>query len=154
VRNPWKYSFDRTGGALWIGDVGQDAYEEVDRITASANLGWRCREAAHAYDSNCGAGTGLTDPVAEYAHPLGEAITGGFVYRGSRFPGLRGRYVFGDFINHLLFNIDAATPSGSTLVVTKGDAIGTIMPSAFAEDQAGEIYIVDYSGALYSLNAM
>jgi glucose/arabinose dehydrogenase len=154
LRNPWKYSFDRTGGALWIADVGQDAWEEVDRISASANLGWRCREGAHAYNASCGAGTGLTDPVAEYAHPLGEAITGGFVYRGSKFPKLGGRYVFGDFVKGLLFNIDAATPATSTLAVTAGDSIGSVNPSAFAEDQAGEIYIVDYNGGLYRLNAM
>jgi glucose/arabinose dehydrogenase len=154
VRNPWKFSFDRTGGALWIGDVGQDLWEEVDRITASANLGWRCREAAHTYNASCGSGTGLTEPVAEYAHPLGESITGGFVYRGSKYPNLRGRYVFGDFITHLLFNIDAATAATSTLSVSSGDVIGTINPSAFAEDQAGELYIVDYNGQLFSLNAM
>jgi glucose/arabinose dehydrogenase len=154
VRNPWKYSFDRNGGALWIADVGQDAWEEVDRITATANLGWRCREGAHAFNASCGPGMNLTDPVAEYAHPLGESITGGFVYRGSLFPALQGRYVFGDFINGLLFNIDAATPSGSTLEVMAGDSAGGISPAAFAEDQAGELYLVDYSGGLYRINAM
>ncbi len=154
VRNPWKFSFDRTGGAMWIGDVGQDAWEEVDRISATANLGWRCREGAHVYNATCGAATSLTDPVAEYAHPLGEAITGGFVYRGSLYPALQGRYVFADFINKLLFNIDAATPSGSTLEVTAGDKAGAVSPVAFAEDQAGELYVLDYSGGVYRLNAM
>lgn len=154
VRNPWKYSFDRSGGALWIADVGQDAWEEVDRITVTANLGWRCREGAHVYNASCGPATGLTDPVAEYAHPLGEAITGGFVYRGSLFPALRGRYVFGDFITGLLFNIDAATPSGSTLDVTAGNSAGGISPVAFAEDQAGELYVLNYYGGVYRINAM
>ena len=154
VRNPWKYSFDRTGGALWIADVGQDAWEEIDRITASANLGWRCREGAHVYNASCGPGTALTDPVAEYAHPLGESITGGFVYRGSLYPALQGRYVFGDFITGLLFDIDAATPASSTLAVTAGDSAGGVSPVAFAEDQAGELYVVDYSGGLYRINAM
>ena len=153
LRNPWKFSFDRTGGALWIADVGQDAWEEVDRISATANLGWRCREGAHDFNLTCGQGTSLTEPVAEYAHPLGESITGGFVYRGSKFAALQGRYVFGDFITGRLFNIDAATPAGSTLSVTAGDPGGGVMPSAFAEDQAGEIYIVDYNGGLYRLDA-
>ncbi len=155
VRNPWKFSFDRTGGALWIADVGQDAWEEIDRITASANLGWRCREGAHDYRMlACGPGTGLTEPVAEYAHPLGESITGGFVYRGARFAALQGRYVFGDYITGLLFNIDAATPADSTLEVSAGDPGTGVMPAAFAEDQAGEIYIVDYNGGLYRLEAI
>ena len=153
LRNPWKFSFDRTGSALWIADVGQDAWEEVDRITASANLGWRCREGAHDYKLlTCGPGTGLTEPIAEYAHPLGESITGGFVYRGAKFAALQGRYIFGDYITGLLFNIDAATSAASTLSVTAGDPGGGVMPAAFAEDQAGEIYIVDYNGGLYRLD--
>jgi glucose/arabinose dehydrogenase len=154
VRNPWKFSFDRTGGALWIGDVGQDAWEEVDRISATANLGWRCREGAHAFNATCGGATSLTDPVAEYAHPLGEAITGGFVYRGSQYPVLQGRYVFADFITKLLFNIDAATPSGSTLEIKAGDTSGSVSPVAFAEDQAGELFVLDYSGGVYRINAI
>ena len=151
LRNPWKFSFDRTGGALWIADVGQDAWEEVDRISASANLGWRCREGAHDYNLTCGPATGFTEPVAEYAHPLGESITGGFVYRGARFAALQGRYVFGDYVTGRLFNIDAATSAASTLAVTAGDPGAGVMPAAFAEDQAGEIYVVDYNGGLYRL---
>ena len=92
--------------------------------------------------------------MAEYAHPLGESITGGFVYRGSLYPALQGRYVFGDFITGLLFNIDAATSAASTLEVTAGDSAGGVSPVAFAEDQAGELYVVDYNGGLYRLNAM
>ena len=151
LRNPWKFSFDRTGGALWIADVGQDAWEEVDRISASANLGWRCREGAHDYNLTCGPATGLTEPVAEYAHPLGESITGGFVYRGARFAALQGRYVFGDYVTGRLFNIDAATSAASTLAVAAGDPGAGVMAAAFAEDQAGEIYVVDYNGGLYRL---
>jgi len=152
LRNPWKFSFDRSGSALWIADVGQDAWEEVDRITATANLGWRCREGAHDFNLNCGPAASLTEPIAEYAHPLGESITGGFVYRGAKFAALQGRYVFGDYVTGRLFNIDAATPAASTLAITAGDPGGGVMPAAFAEDQAGEIYIVDYSGGLYRLD--
>ena len=93
----------------------------------------------------------MTEPIAEYAHPLGESITGGFVYRGAKFAALQGRYVFGDDITGLLF-IDAATPAASTLSVTAGDPGGGAMPAAFAEDQAGEIYIVNYNGGLYRLD--
>jgi len=150
LRNPWRYSFDRNG-ALWIADVGQDSWEEIDRLTAPANLGWRCREGAHAYNASCGAGTGLTEPVAEYGHNPDEAITGGYVYRGSRYPTIAGEYVFGDFISGHLFHISGATSAGSTLEVTAGFGTG-ISPSAFGEDVNGEIYVVDYTGGgLYAL---
>ncbi len=150
LRNPWRYSFDRNG-ALWIADVGQDSWEEVDRITAPANLGWRCREGAHPYNASCGPGTALTDPVAEYGHNPDEAITGGYVYRGSRYPTIAGEYVFGDFISGRLFHISGATSAGSTLEVTTGFGTG-ISPSAFGEDMNGEIYVVDYTGGgLYEL---
>ncbi len=150
LRNPWRYSFDRNG-ALWIADVGQDSWEEVDRITAPANLGWRCREGAHPYNASCGPGSALTDPVAEYGHNPDEAITGGYVYRGSRHPTIAGEYVFGDFISGRLFHISGATSAGSTLEVTTGFDTG-ISPSAFGEDVNGEIYLVDYAGGgLYEL---
>jgi glucose/arabinose dehydrogenase len=144
LRNPWRYSFD-SGGALWIGDVGQGSWEEVDRISVSVNLGWRCREGAHAYNANCGAGMNLTDPVAEYGHNPDGAITGGFVYRGSKHPSIAGQYIFGDYVSGRLFHISAATSASSTLSVTTGDPSG-ISLSAFGEDQNGEIYAVDYAG--------
>lgn len=150
LRNPWRFSFDRSGGALWIGDVGQDAWEEVDRISAPANLGWRCREGAHAFNSNCGPGTGLTDPVAEYGHKSDESITGGFVYRGSQYPAILGQYVCGDYVSGRLFHFDAAIGTGSTLEITSGDASG-LAPTAFAEEVDGELYVVDYNGGLYRL---
>jgi glucose/arabinose dehydrogenase len=121
LRNPWRFNFDRNGGAMWIGDVGQDAWEEVDRISAPANLGWRCREGAHIYNSACGAAPGpLLDPVAEYAHGPDEAITGGFVYRGSKNPALVGKYVFGDYVSGRLFSVDAASSGSSTLELLSG----------------------------------
>ena len=151
LRNPWQFSFDRQGGALWIADVGQDLWEEVDRISAPANLGWRCREGAHPYNGSCGTATGLTDPVAEYPHSPDESITGGFVYRGTKNPALSGQYVFADFVSGRLFYIDAATSASSTLTVTKGYP-AAISPSAFAESTDGEIYVVDYAGGgLYQL---
>ena len=150
LRNPWRYSFD-ANGALWIADVGQDSWEEVDRITAPANLGWRCHEGAHPYNASCGPGTGLTDPVAEYGHNPDEAITGGYAYRGSKHPTIAGEYVFGDFISGRLFHISGATSATSTLSVTTGFASG-VSPSAFGEDVNGEIYVVDYAGGgLYEL---
>jgi glucose/arabinose dehydrogenase len=154
LRNPWKYSFDRTGGTLWIGDVGQDLWEEVDRISAPANLGWRCREGAHAYNSTCGSGAMLTEPVAEYPHSPDEAITGGFVYRGSLYPALVGQYVCADYVSGRLFHFDAATSAAATLTMTSSGSSG-INPSAFAEDANGELYLLDYSGGgFYQLTVL
>jgi glucose/arabinose dehydrogenase len=150
LRNPWRFSFDRVGGALWIGDVGQNLWEEVDRINAPANLGWRCREASHAFNAACGPGASLVDPVAEYAHSVGQSITGGFVYRGALFPVLRGRYVFGDFVTGRLWSIPA--DSSGTLNVVDGVQTGLSIAS-FGEGNDGEIHVIDYAGALYRLTA-
>ncbi len=151
LRNPWRFSFDRTGGALWIADVGQGSWEEIDRITAPANLGWRCREGAHVFNSDCGPATDLVDPVAEYDHSLGISVTGGYVYRGNTYTNLRGRYVFGDFGSGRLWSI-AADSSGSTISISGGDQSGLSIAS-FAEGNDGEIYVVDYGGLLYRLTA-
>lgn len=145
LRNPWQFSFDASGGALWIADVGQDLWEEVDRITAPANLGWRCREGAHPFNADCGSGTGVTDPVAEYPHAPDESITGGFVYRGTAYPALAGKYVCADYVSGRLFQFAADTPATSTLGMTSSGTT-TLNPSAFGEDAAGELYVLDYSG--------
>jgi len=151
LRNPWRFSFDRTSGALWIGDVGQNLWEEIDRITAPGNLGWRCREGAHAFNTDCGSGTALIDPVAEYAHSVGQSVTGGFVYRGSQFPALRGSYVFGDFVSGRLWSIPADSSAG-TLSISDGQQTGLSIAS-FGEGNDGELWVVDYAGALYRVTA-
>ncbi len=104
LRNPWRFSFDRKTGALWIGDVGQNAWEEIDYLRpgrpAGANLGWNGYEGTHVYDAQVAATlnkASLTWPVAQYSHALGKAVTGGYVYRGSAIPALRGFYLFADF---------------------------------------------------------
>ncbi len=154
VRNPWKFSFDPSGGLLWIADVGQNLWEEVDRIgNAGVNLGWRCREGAHVYNGNCGPATNLTEPVAEYDHTVGQSITGGFVYRGNLYPALRGNYVFGDFVSGRLFQIPASTTAASTLSITTGASTGLGI-SAFGESGDHEIYALDYNGGgVYQLQA-
>lgn len=146
LRNPWRFSFDRDTAMLWIADVGQNAWEEIDRIgSAGVNLGWRCREGAHAFNASCGAATNLVEPVAEYDHSVGQSITGGFVYRGSAYPTLQGNYVFGDFISGRLFFIAGNTPSSSTLSVTAGAITGRSI-AAFGEGTDRELYAVDYAG--------
>jgi glucose/arabinose dehydrogenase len=147
-RNPWRWSFDRGTGTLWVGDVGQDAVEEVDRVERGGNYGWRCFEGTSATGFACGAAQDLLPPVAQYLHTQGRSVTGGFVYRGSAIPGLAGRYVFGDFISGKIWNIAGDTPP--TLTMSGGLASGLSI-SSFGEDLAGELYVVDYRGAIYRL---
>ena len=109
LRNPWRFSFDRATGDLWIADVGQDTYEEVNFQPASSrggeNYGWNFMEGAHCYRSGCGM-DGLALPVAEYSHAEGCSVTGGFVYRGRSFPGLRGIYIYADFCSGFIWGVE------------------------------------------------
>jgi len=145
-RNPWRFSFDHTAGDLWVGDVGQDAWEEVDVVTLGGNYGWRCREGAHDYlPTQCGGATNLIDPIAEYDHSVGNSITGGFVYRGSQFSALYGRYVFGDFGSGRIWAWISPVniPRQPTQL-----ADTSLNISSFAEAHDGELYAVNYgSGA-------
>ena len=152
LRNPWRFSFDRVTGNLWIGDVGQGSWEEVDRaIKTSAgpgkgiNWGWRVMEGSHCYKPSSGCDTsGKRYPLLDYSHSSGRcSVTGGYVYRGSAIPALVGGYVFGDFCSGEIWVTDstAARPAAKTLLLATGFAI-----SSFGEDAAGELYVVDYSG--------
>jgi len=148
LRNPWRWSFDRQTGALWVGDVGQNALEEIDRVRRGGNYGWRCREATRETGFPCGAADKLLPPVAEYGRGEGRSVTGGYVYRGSALPGLRGRYVFGDYASGRIWHIPQdAQP---TLRVAGGTDTDLSIAS-FAEDVDGELYVVDYGGGLYRL---
>ena len=152
LRNPWRWSFDRETGELWLGDVGQSAWEEVNRITAGGNYGWRCREGAHDYNINsCGpdAGTAI-NPVAEFPRQPGNAVTGGYVYRGSAIPQLSGRYVFGDYGSGRIWHI--ARDTTPTLQVTN-PFNSNLNISSFAQDADGEIYVVHLGGTLHRLVA-
>jgi glucose/arabinose dehydrogenase len=147
-RNPWRWSFDRATGAFWVGDVGQGAREEVDRVVLGGNYGWRCFEGTQSTGFACGGGQAFLPPVAEYGRSEGATVIGGYVYRGSAMPGLVGRYVFGDFISGRVWHIDAnAAP---TVTMTGGLATG-LQISSFAEGVDGELYLVDYAGGLYRL---
>jgi len=145
-RNPWRWSFDRNGGTLWVGDVGQGAREEIDRVVVGGNFGWGCREGTLPTGLNCGPAQGLLPPVAEYDRNRGASVTGGYVYRGMAIPGLAGRYVFGDFVSGTLWHIAESTQP--TMLMGEGFPTGLSIAS-FAEDRAGELYIVHYGGELY-----
>ncbi len=151
LRNPWRWSFDRGSGELWMGDVGESAWEEIDRVTAGGNYGWSCREGAHPYNASCGVNAGSSiEPVAEYGHGQGISITGGYVYRGNAVPALAGRYVFGDFSSGRIWQI--ARDTTPTLAVTSGLDSGLSI-SSFAQDAAGEIYVVNFGGTLHRLRS-
>lgn len=150
LRNPWRWSFDRGSGELWLGDVGQNSWEEIDRIVPGGNYGWRCREGAHPFNGNCGAASNLIDPVAEYGRTAGQSVTGGYVYRGSAIPALGGRYVFGDFVSGRIWHIARDTPP--TLVVSSGFDTG-LQIASFGQGADGEIYVVHYGGTLHRLVA-
>ncbi|MEK6211174.1 MAG: PQQ-dependent sugar dehydrogenase, partial [Pseudomonadota bacterium] len=149
LRNPWRWSFDRLTGQLWVGDVGQGALEEVDRVTLGGNYGWRCFEGTRNTGLACGSPPNPLPPVTEYDRSVGAAVTGGYVYRGSAVISLVGRYVFGDFISGRIFNIAGATQP--TLTLTDGFASGLNI-SSFGEGNDGELYVVHYGGELYRIS--
>jgi glucose/arabinose dehydrogenase len=152
LRNPWRWSFDRLKGDLWIGDVGQDRYEEIDRSTAAsgrgraANYGWRVLEGRHCFNPATGCvRTGKTMPIVEYSHAAGPgcSVTGGYVYRGVAFPMLTGGYFFGDYCSGKIWTISSAAASPATRVELLDTGIN--IPS-FGQDDAGELYVVDHGG--------
>jgi hypothetical protein len=147
LRNPWRFSFDRATGELYIGDVGQDLHEEVDYQPAGSaggrNYGWRLMEAFNCYNpaSNCNQ-SGLTLPISDYGHGEGCSVTGGYVYRGNALPALRGAYIFGDYCsgNIWTLRLDGATWTRTLLLETP------YFISSFGEDEAGELYLTDING--------
>ncbi|MGL4611351.1 MAG: PQQ-dependent sugar dehydrogenase [Trueperaceae bacterium] len=150
-RNPWRFSFDRETGDMWIADVGQNAYEEINFQLAGqggGNYGWRCYEASHEYDlsENC-EGKEFIDPVLEYDHSQGASVTGGYMYRGSAIPDLQGRYVFGDFTSGKIW-FASSTDNGW---VTSEWQDSDLNISSFGEDADGELFVIDYSGTIYRL---
>jgi glucose/arabinose dehydrogenase len=154
VRNPWRFSFDRATGDLWIGDVGQDAYEEVDLQPVTSiggeNYGWRKMEGLHCYNptSNC-IDPGVTFPILEYSHAGGAcSISGGYRYRGTQIPSLQGLYLYGDYCTGTISKAAQAGAnwSSSTLFTT------TLRISAFGEDIGGELYVMDVAkGIVYKI---
>jgi uncharacterized repeat protein (TIGR03806 family) len=146
LRNPWRWSFDRDTQELWLGDVGQDEREEIDHVVQNGNYGWRCFEGSQPFDSICGpnAATAIA-PIAEFDHGTGNAIVGGYVYRGTQIPALRGRFVFGDYVPGYIWSI--ATDTTPTLTLTAQDGLNAgFSISSFAEGVDGELYALDIGG--------
>ena len=146
LRNPYRWSFDRLTGELWAGDVGQNAYEEISIIQRGGNYGWNRLEGTHCYPSDPCDSSGTVLPVAEYGRAAGTSVTGGVVYRGSAIPGLRGRYLFGDFVDRRVWAVDrdAGEVTAADAVLDAGFNI-----SGFSEDVDGEVFVLNYGGSIH-----
>lgn len=147
LRNPWRYSFDKETSDFWIADVGQDRAEEVNFQPASSkggeNYGWRRMEGLQCYPpgATCDR-SGITLPILEYGRQLGNSVTGGFVYRGTRYPALHGWYLYGDFGSGNLWGVQrVGSEWDNRLLLATGAQI-----SSFGQDPSGELYLVDYNG--------
>jgi glucose/arabinose dehydrogenase len=155
VRNPWRFSFDRETGDLWIGDVGQNEWEEIDFQPASSkggeNYGWAILEGTHPYPAGSDPGdtSGLVMPIVEYDRGAGKSVTGGYVYRGTESPALEGVYVYGDFVSGRIWGLRRGSAAvENVLFAETGRAI-----SSFGEDDDGELYLVDFSGSVHHITA-
>ncbi len=150
LRNPWRWSFDRQTGEIWVGDVGQDDWEEIDKVENGNNYGWNVYEGGNCYPpgSACSfLGPALPiDPITEYSHALGNSVTGGYAYRGNGFAPLQGMYIYGDFSTGVVWIIPATSQQGAVGEVLVDT---TLNISSFAEGNDGEILIVHYGGEIY-----
>jgi glucose/arabinose dehydrogenase len=151
VRNPWRFSFDRQTGDLYIGDVGQGNYEEIDYQPASSgggeNYGWRIMEGLHCYNAQSCNMAGLTLPKVEYTHSLGCSVTGGMVYRGQDYPSMQDIYFYGDYCSGRIWGLafDGSAWQSNLLEDTSFNI------SSFGEDEAGNVYVADYGGDIYMI---
>jgi len=154
LRNPWRTSYDRATGDFWIGDVGQEAWEEIDVVrsgTAGAvNFGWNEMEGAHCFKASTCDAEGLVPPVTEYEHDLGCAVVGGFAYRGTRYPFLVGTYLFSDNCSSRIFAIQASA-DGPVAPVQVGRLQGNV--ASLGEDVRGELYALTIQGTIARLVA-
>ncbi|HXW96983.1 MAG TPA: PQQ-dependent sugar dehydrogenase [Gemmatimonadales bacterium] len=154
LRNPWRWSFDRQTHDLYIGDVGQDLYEEIDVQPATSSggedYGWNIMEGTHCYNASSCNETGLTLPVLDYDHTNACAVVGGYVYRGSAIPALQGTYLYGDYcggwVRSFVWSAGIATQQKDQPDLSPGSAI-----TSFGEDTRGEVYIVLASGTILKI---
>lgn len=156
LRNPWRFSFDREKGDLFIADVGQNQFEEINFQAANSpggeNYGWNIMEGNHCFQRSTCNNQGLVNPILEYDHANGDrSITAGFVYRGNVFPRMRGIYLFADFVSGRIAGLRRASaePSASFEPALLADTVFSI--SSFGEDESGEMYIADITGRVFRI---
>ncbi len=153
LRNPWRFSFDRDTGDLYIGDVGQDRWEEVDFVPRGTdgllNFGWDVYEGEERLEDKELSGEGeLVEPIAVYGHDVGCSITGGFVYRGGDLPGLRGRFLYGDYCSGTIWSLRVEDGEATDV---RRERIALPQLTSFGEGADGELYLVSQVGAVYRL---
>lgn len=159
MRNPWRYALDRTTNVLYIGDVGQSLWEEVDVVPLDAlagkDFGWNTMEGAHCYRSDSCNTSGLTLPVVEYGHDAGCSITGGVIYRGKAIPSLAGTYFYSDYCTAFLRSFRWTASGGAVDHWDWGAALdpkhSLAQVSSFGEDEAGEVYVIGLTGTIWKL---
>jgi glucose/arabinose dehydrogenase len=153
LRNPWRYSFDRLTGDLYIGDVGQGDWEEVDYTPRSSNglvnYGWDVLEGTHQFETKEPGPGRLVAPIYEYSHSRGCTVVGGYVYRGQARPGQRGRYTFGDYCSGVVWSLRVSRGK-ATAVRVEPFRISSL--TSFGEDAAGELYATSHEGVLYRIS--
>jgi glucose/arabinose dehydrogenase len=148
LRNPWRFSFDLSTGWLWCGDVGQDAWEEIDIITNGGNYGWRCYEGMHPYNTSGCSGSGFISPIYNYDHSSGNCcIIGGFVYRGQNVPELIGKYIFADYCSKTFWSLQYDGRNQPIVTTLFSSPYG--QPFAFGVDKNNELYICASDGMIY-----
>lgn len=156
LRNPWRFSFDRQTRDLWIADVGQNAYEEVNLVAfddaEGVDFGWARWEANEAYPQGANRSRdGFTFPVIDYGRDVGQSITGGYVYRGESYPSMTGTYIFGDYVSGWIGGAQRGTDGNVEWRQLLADT--GVSPSSFGEDENGELYVCDHSGLVLRIVA-
>ncbi len=143
LRNPWKVTEDRETGRFWIADVGQNAREEIDLLERGGNYGWRIAEGKECYNpnNNCDR-TGLIEPIFDYGTSEGKSVTGGYVYRGTKLPELKGQYIYGDYVSGNIWALQYNETTRSAANKLLLNLTGAV--SSFGEDEAGELYLLNY----------
>ena len=145
LRNPYRFSFDRATGALWVPDVGQNAIEEINIVEAGGNYGWNAFEGTRQFsEEQTASAQNHQPPVYEYDHSLGASITGGYVYRGASVPALEGMYLYADYVSDTVWAL-AIDGEGNTSNVTLGSARN---PASFGESADGEVFIVTHNSGI------
>ncbi len=147
LRNVWRFTFDRVDGTLWAADVGQNRIEEIDIIEKGKNYGWNIMEGSKCFEpsENCDQ-RGLTLPVLDYTHEVGQSITGGFMYRGSEIPQLQGAYIYADFVSGRIWALRYDGREVTSNVLLQKTSLNI---STFGEDEAGELYFCAFDGMIY-----